>query len=54
MALTIQPYLMDESLSELGYAIAQQVIVKYLFQEYRYRPSLVNELRSIKLIADKK
>ena len=38
-----------ESLSELGYAKTQKEIVEFLLQEYRFRPSLAKELRSIKL-----
>lgn len=41
-----------ESLSELGYAGTQKGIVEFLLQEYRFRPALVKELQSIKLIAD--
>lgn len=41
-----------ESLSELGYAGTQKEIVEFLLQEYRFRPALVKELCSIKLIAD--
>ena len=41
-----------ESLSGLGYAGTQKEIVEFLLQEYRFRPALVKELRSIKLIAD--
>ena len=41
-----------ESLSELGYAGTQKEIVDFLLQEYRFRPALAKELRSIKLIAD--
>lgn len=39
-------------LSELGYAETQKEIVEFLLQEYRFRRSLADELRSIKLIAD--
>ena len=38
-----------ESLSEFGYAETQKEIVEFLLQEYRFRPSLAKELRSIKL-----
>lgn len=38
-----------ESLSEFGYAETQKEIVELLLQEYRFRPSLAKELRSIKL-----
>lgn len=41
-----------ESLSGLGYAETQKEIVEFLLQEYRFRPALAKELRSIKLIAD--
>lgn len=41
-----------ESLSDLGYAGTQTEIVDFLLQEYRFRPALVKELRSIKLVAD--
>lgn len=37
------------SLSDLGYADAQKRLVGYLLEEYRFRPSLVKELRTIKL-----
>ena len=38
-----------ESMSEFGYAETQKEIVEFLLQEYRFRPSLAKELRSIKL-----
>lgn len=41
-----------ESLCGLGYAGIQKEIVEFLLQEYRFRPSLAKELKSIKLIAD--
>ncbi len=41
-----------ESLCGLGYADIQKEIVEFLLQEYRFRPSLAKELKSIKLIAD--
>ena len=41
-----------ESLSELGYAKTQKEIVEFLLLEYRFRPSLAKELRSIKLVTD--
>lgn len=39
-----------ESLSELGYSKTQKEIVEFLLQEYRFRPSLTKELKSIKLV----
>ncbi len=41
-----------ESLSELGYSKTQKEIVEFLLQEYRFRPSLTKELKSIKLETD--
>lgn len=41
-----------EKLSEFGYPVLQKKIVEYLLEEYRFRPSLVKELRSIKLTKD--
>ncbi|WP_289770774.1 hypothetical protein [uncultured Duncaniella sp.] len=41
-----------ESLSELGYSKTQKEIVEFLLQEYRFRPSLTKELKSIKLVTD--
>lgn len=48
------PYFRDdlESLSDRGYSKIQKEIVEFLLQEYRFRPALYSELRSIKLSTD--
>lgn len=43
-----------ETLSEIGYSQTQKEIVEFLLQEYRFRPSLANELRSINLTDENK